>query len=451
MARLAAEGDSAAFEVIFRRYRNPLYRYCHSIVGNEHDAMDALQSTMAAVLQTLPGERRVMQLKPWLYRIAHNEAIEIVRGRRPQEELDDSTLGTAESVDVTADRRERLRQMVEDIRQLTEMQRGALLMRELNGLSYKEIALAFEITEPAAKQSVYKARQALLEIGEGREMTCEHVRQTISERDGRLLAGRGVRAHLRACEGCRRFREGIGERGEALQAVTPVLAIPLGAKLVAGVLGSGSHGGASGAATLAAAGAGKALGTSVALKALAIGAASVGLGAGVVVAEERIGSTSLEAAAERGAGAGAKGEDGEDAGPGAHGRARAREARERREKGLAIARAKREVKGRPAGAGEQKSAAGKARAAEQGRGRPDSAPKPPVTGPPPGTSEQGSSGRETGESQSEGKAPEPPSTPPAGAQGAVPPTGEAPQAPDVPGKGQGATQEARGGLPGTLP
>src|SRR5918911_1465428 len=75
LARLAARGDQRAFSAIFERYHQQLYRYCRSIVGNDEDAQDALQNTMAKVLQALPGEERELALKPWLYRIAHNESI----------------------------------------------------------------------------------------------------------------------------------------------------------------------------------------------------------------------------------------------------------------------------------------------------------------------------------------------------------------------------------------
>src|SRR3954468_23877923 len=74
LARRAAAGDRQAFAVLYRRHHQPLFRYCHAILGNAEDAADALQNTMAAALHALPGEQREIRLKPWLYRIAHNES-----------------------------------------------------------------------------------------------------------------------------------------------------------------------------------------------------------------------------------------------------------------------------------------------------------------------------------------------------------------------------------------
>src|SRR4051794_39244891 len=88
LARRAADGDERALAAIFQRYHQSLYRFCLAIVGDPHDAQDALQNTMVKVLRALPGEERRIELKPWLYRIAHNESIEVLRRRRPTVELD---------------------------------------------------------------------------------------------------------------------------------------------------------------------------------------------------------------------------------------------------------------------------------------------------------------------------------------------------------------------------
>ena len=83
LARMAAAGNEGAMATIFERHHQALHGYCYSIVGNSHDASDALQNTMMRALRALPGEDRTIALRPWLYRIAHNEAINIVRRRQP--------------------------------------------------------------------------------------------------------------------------------------------------------------------------------------------------------------------------------------------------------------------------------------------------------------------------------------------------------------------------------
>src|SRR6478672_9190289 len=92
LARRAAAGDSRAFAAIYRRYQADLYRYCLAIVGNAADAQDALQNTMVQALRALPGEEREIKLKPWLYRVARNEAINLLRRRHAAPELDPDRL-----------------------------------------------------------------------------------------------------------------------------------------------------------------------------------------------------------------------------------------------------------------------------------------------------------------------------------------------------------------------
>src|SRR6185503_19840559 len=88
LAQRAAAGDSRAFAAIYRRYQADLYRYCLAIVGNPADAQDALQNTMVQALRALPGEEREINLKPWLYRVARNAAINLLRARRETAEAD---------------------------------------------------------------------------------------------------------------------------------------------------------------------------------------------------------------------------------------------------------------------------------------------------------------------------------------------------------------------------
>src|SRR5205085_1155204 len=83
-----AAGSAGAMTAIFERHHEALHRYCWSIVGNGHDAADALQNTMIKALRALPGETREIALRPWLYRIAHNESISLLRARRPDSALD---------------------------------------------------------------------------------------------------------------------------------------------------------------------------------------------------------------------------------------------------------------------------------------------------------------------------------------------------------------------------
>jgi DNA-directed RNA polymerase specialized sigma24 family protein len=88
LARLAGAGDERAFAAIYRRYGQELHHYCCAILGDAEDAADALQNTMVSALRALPGEAREIALKPWLYRVAHNESVSLRRRRRAEVELE---------------------------------------------------------------------------------------------------------------------------------------------------------------------------------------------------------------------------------------------------------------------------------------------------------------------------------------------------------------------------
>lgn len=280
LMRLAADGDRQAFGAIYRRYHQELYRYCLAILRSPEDATDALQSTMANALRSLPGERRQIPLKPWLYRVAHNEAVTTLRQRRASIPLEDAPEPQSPSVNQQAEKRLRLRELVADLGSLPERQRGALVMRELSGLSYSEIGTAFGTSSAAAKQTVYEARAALHEIAGGREMDCEVVRQALSANDGRVLRARKLRAHLRSCPDCRDFRTGIGQRRSDLAALAPPLPALAAAGLLQGLVGGNGGTVGSGILGLLGGGGGKTLATSGALKAGAALLATAAIGVG---------------------------------------------------------------------------------------------------------------------------------------------------------------------------
>lgn len=282
LARLAADGSMGAFSAIYERHHQALYRYCRSILGNEEEAKDALQNTMVSALRALPGEQREITLKPWLFRVAHNEAISVLRRRSPAASIDEA--GDVAATTTDPEVRERLRTLFEDLRELPERQRGALVMRELNGLGYAAIGAALDSSESAAKQIVYEARCALHELEEGREMACDAARVAISARDGRKLRGRKLRAHLRSCNGCRTFRDSIAGRQMDLTAMAPPLPAPAAAALLASVLGGGGGSAGGGIATLVTGAAGQSLAGSVAVKMAALVVAGiVVVGAGAIV------------------------------------------------------------------------------------------------------------------------------------------------------------------------
>ena len=263
----ATGGDERAFAAIFYRYHQQLYRFSLAIVGNSEDAQDALQNTMVKAMNALPGEQRRIQLKPWLYRIAHNESIELLRRRRETDELDPEAATAGPGPAEEAEQRVRLRGLVDDMGELPDRQRGALVMRELAGLGFEEIGSALETSPAVARQTLYEARLSLRQMQEGREMSCDRVTRALSDDDGRVIRRRDLRAHLRHCPQCREFRDESRHRRSDLAAIAPLPAAAA-AGVLQSIFGAGGPGGG-GLAGAIGGGAGKVFGTSAAVKSAA--------------------------------------------------------------------------------------------------------------------------------------------------------------------------------------
>jgi RNA polymerase sigma factor (sigma-70 family) len=268
LAKLASAGSERALAVLYERHHQALYRYCRSIVRDHEDAQDALQNTMTRAFAALQASERDLAVRPWLFRIAHNAAVSILRKRRPDDSLVDEHEPSDISVERTVDQRERLSMLVADLKALPERQRAALLMRELSGLSIEEIAAALSVSPGAAKQTVFEARSSLHEFAEGRAMECETVRGAISDGDGRVLRGRGMRAHLRECAGCRDFGALIDTRRADLRVLAPPLPATAAAAMLARLLAHGGAGHAGGAAAASGAALGNHAAASLVVKGL---------------------------------------------------------------------------------------------------------------------------------------------------------------------------------------
>jgi RNA polymerase sigma factor (sigma-70 family) len=248
----AVRGDGAAFAALYQREHQALYRYCRSIVRHDADARDALQTTMTKAFAALQREERDFELRPWLFRIAHNEAIAILRRRRPTGELDPALSLGGEPVAQAVEDRQRLAHLHGDLADLPERQRAALVLRELSGLGHREIAEVLECTTQAVKQAIFDARTGLQACEQGRSMRCDAVQRALSDGDGRRLSGRATRAHLRSCASCRRFRSALQRRPAELAALAPPLPIGAGTILLSHLLPGGKAASLAGGASAAA-------------------------------------------------------------------------------------------------------------------------------------------------------------------------------------------------------
>jgi RNA polymerase sigma factor (sigma-70 family) len=207
---------------------------------------------MLKAYRALRGETREIAVRPWMYRIARNESISALRGRRPLGELEEAVGVAAAGADVEAASRERLADLVADLRSLPERQRSALVLRELSGLDYEELGAALDVSPNAARQTVFKARVSMQQNVEGRTAHCDEVRAAMSKSDARFRRRRSIQAHLDRCPVCTEFAAGLESRPRDLAALFP----PLPAGVAAAVVAAAASGGGGAAAGGAAAGAG---------------------------------------------------------------------------------------------------------------------------------------------------------------------------------------------------
>src|SRR4051794_6986250 len=160
LVALACDGHEQAFAAIVERYGTQLERYASRLVGPSR-AEDALQQAFVNAHSALIKDpEKTIELRPWLYRIVHNAALNTLRGSHDEQPLGDDTdrLGLS---DDAIERREMLREALEAVAALPAQQRDAIILRELEGRSHDEIAVALGVTPGAARQQIFRARAAL--------------------------------------------------------------------------------------------------------------------------------------------------------------------------------------------------------------------------------------------------------------------------------------------------
>lgn len=224
---LVRNGYDAAFEEIVRRYGRPLDRFAAAIVGGRSE--DVTQDAFSKALLALRGTEAEIELRPWLYRIVRNTALNDLRDRGPAvEELQEAMPG-ARSAAAEAESRQELRELMERLQALPEPQRAALVMRELEGLSHEEIAAALGVSGGAARQAIFRARAALRD-GLGLLVPMPVLRALAEHADDAARAGGAIAAGAGASTAGGAALGGIG--GGALK-------VGMATVLIAGTVGAG--------------------------------------------------------------------------------------------------------------------------------------------------------------------------------------------------------------------
>jgi RNA polymerase sigma factor (sigma-70 family) len=278
---MARAGNPGAFETIVDRYQGRLLGFCRQMLGSTEDAEDILQEVFVNAYRAMLADEREINLRPWLYRIARNRCLNHLRKPTAdaQESMDMVPAVEASSTAERVHNREEFRQLLADVKKLPETQRSALLLREMDALSYEEIAAAMETTVPSVKSLLVRARISLAEASQARLLTCGEVRIELSEAAEGLLkkVSAPVRRHVRECEECADFRSQVRSNEKAMAALFPVGGLIALKGFILSKLGLG---GAGGGASAGAAGAGAGAAGAGAAGAGAVGSVSAAIGGG---------------------------------------------------------------------------------------------------------------------------------------------------------------------------
>jgi RNA polymerase sigma factor (sigma-70 family) len=249
-------GSDEAFSAIHDRYRQRLFAYVRQMLcaGPRQDAEDVLQDVFVRAYGALRADERHVHLRAWLYRVAHNRCVDHMRRPvPPAADVFEVSRKPLHDPLEEAQRREDLAQLVADVSRLPDHQRSALLMREIDGMSYADLAAALDVTVPAVKSLLVRARIGLVEAAEARDADCAEIRHDLTASYDRGVKASGhARRHMRTCDGCREYRDALRGIRRSFAALNPLGAGPL-AMAAAKLLGFG--GAAAGGSTAAGGGA----------------------------------------------------------------------------------------------------------------------------------------------------------------------------------------------------
>src|SRR3954454_3074807 len=239
-------GNEDAFEAVYDRHHRGILSFCRHMLGSPDEAEDAVQQSFISAYDAMRSDQREIRLKPWLYAIARNRCLSILRARReePAELEDVPTAGLAEEVQQRSD----LRALLNDLHGLPVEQRAALVLSEVGGLSHSEVGAVVGCEVAKVKSLVFQARSSLIESRKAREIPCQEIREQLATATGGVLRRGPLRRHIRSCSGCAEYRDEVSRQRKALAAILPVVP-SIGLKNAAlSALGIGGGGGGGGAA-----------------------------------------------------------------------------------------------------------------------------------------------------------------------------------------------------------
>ena len=234
-------GDSLGLAAAYDRYADPLYQYCRTLLGDAADAADAVQDIFVIAMSRLDGLRDPSRLRPWLYAVARNEALRILRSKKGMSALGEAPDVTDDAGDVSADaERADLRALLDDAAAgLNPGEREVIELQLRQGLETADVATVLGVSRNHAHALLSRAREqletclAVLLVGRAGRGECDELAALLAGWDGRLtiLLRKRVHRHIEQCATC-------GER--RAQELRPAMLLDLspGAALAAGAADS---------------------------------------------------------------------------------------------------------------------------------------------------------------------------------------------------------------------
>jgi RNA polymerase sigma factor (sigma-70 family) len=215
-------GSEQAFAILYERHYRNILAFCRYMLGTRDEAEDAAQQTLVNAYRDMLRGDKELKFRPWLYRIARNHCISVLRARRTGPELSEqepSPVALSEELGTRQD----LRDLLRDLAALPDDQREALVLAELHDNSHAEVAEIIGCDREKVKSLVFQARSSLFKGREAREVPCEEIRRQLSVLRGGALRRSLISRHLQDCEGCRAFSSEVKRQRQALALLLPVV------------------------------------------------------------------------------------------------------------------------------------------------------------------------------------------------------------------------------------
>lgn len=179
LLKKAKRGDLAAFEALVRIYQNRIYALALRMTGNREDAFDVAQEAILKIYRGLSSFREKSSFATWVYSVTRNAALDFLRKQRPVVSLEElrgqgiELGGRGDGPDGRVLEGEKVRAVAAAINALSEQQKTVLVLRDIEGYSYEEIAIIIGVSLGTVKSRLSRAREQVRkkysEFGEGNE------------------------------------------------------------------------------------------------------------------------------------------------------------------------------------------------------------------------------------------------------------------------------------------